>query len=1045
MLEKSAKIHKNELYQIRNEIVNWVLIACTTLGIIAQIFATLRIIYIGFKPVIIYQNLILASCIIVTVFRNRIHLHIKTAFILSIIFLVMISGFKYFGFLASSKVYLIVIPLFSTFILGFRKTLAIVIFSLVLFLLIGYLYTKDILSYDFNVERYIDSTNTWIMDGSILILTAAGVLIISNRYCTALISKINTFENKNKRISDNEKKYTLLFENSNDAIILIRDNTIIDCNRKSLELFAVKKPDFSGRTLYEFNPQNYAEESVSMPGLSDYFKMALTAGPQRFEWQFRTAAGDTFYAEVSLSLVELDKVQFIQAIIRDITERKETSQELISSEARFRSLTTNIPGAIYRCKTDIPWHMNYVTDNVLEITGYSASQFLDKKITMSDIIDREDLIDINITLTDAIIERNTYKLEYKIRHANGKTRWLMERGKAVYNELGKPLWLDGIIFDITEWKESEQALQESERNYRQIFNSTSEAIIIHDAKNGKVLDVNDRMLDMYNCKRKDIINHSIRDISANTGTYIFKNAIRKFNQAVEEGTQVFEWLAKKQTGEHFWVEVSLQPTKIGRENRVLAVIRDITERKNIVKALRESEERFRLLIVNIPVVTHIVSQEGRTTYISPNIEKVFGFSPDEIYEKGMKLWLDRIHPDDLKMVKIAFQKLFSEENRYDIEYRIRRKDRTWIWVHDRANISHKFDGMLYAYGVISDITRQKNAELKVKENEIQYRTLYENASDAILLLKDNVFIDCNPRSIDLFSCTSENLIGKKPWEISPVMQPDGNNSKESITNWVDLAISGTPQHFEWVFNKNKNESFIADVSLNSIELKNEKFLLALLRDITERKQKHKEILRAVIKAEEKERSRIARDLHDGISPILSTIKLLSQSLSQCEDKELQKKMVIRIEVAVREAITSLSEISIKLSPHILQNFGIVEAIRNFIKEINVVRLLKVNFKTNIKERMNENIEITLYRIVIELINNTVKHARADTVDIILLKNENVSLFYRDNGRGFDVDEALKKKKGMGLHNLKTRIESVNGTYNLFSAPGKGVRLELSIS
>ena len=203
-------------------------------------------------------------------------------------------------------------------------------------------------------------------------------------------------------------------------------------------------------------------------------------------------------------------------------------------------------------------------------------------------------------------------------------------------------------------------------------------------------------------------------------------------------------------------------------------------------------------------------------------------------------------------------------------------------------------------------------------------------------------------------------------------------------------------------------------------------------------------MRAVIKAEEKERNRIARDIHDGASPILSTIKLLSQSLAHCEDEKLQKKLLIRIENAVREAITSLSEISIKLSPHILQNFGVVEAIRNFTKEISSIKNIKFSFKTSLKERLNENIEITIYRIVIELINNTLKYADASKVEIVLLKGRNISLTYNDDGKGFDVDKILKKKKGMGLHNLKTRVESVNGRYNIYSAPGKGVRLKVII-
>jgi PAS domain S-box-containing protein len=110
----------------------------------------------------------------------------------------------------------------------------------------------------------------------------------------------------------------------------------------------------------------------------------------------------------------------------------------------------------------------------------------------------------------------------------------------------------------------------------------------------------------------------------------------------------------------------------------------------------------------------VTSQEGKTTYISPNVEKVYGYTPEKIFKEGPKLWFNRIHPEDIDMVKNEFRQLFTGNKAYNIEYRIKRKDGNWIWLHDRANVFQEFESVLYAYGVFSDITKQKNAELKMK-------------------------------------------------------------------------------------------------------------------------------------------------------------------------------------------------------------------------------------------------------------------------------------------------------------------------------------------
>jgi len=128
------------------------------------------------------------------------------------------------------------------------------------------------------------------------------------------------------------------------------------------------------------------------------------------------------------------------------------------------------------------------------------------------------------------------------------------------------------------------------------------------------------------------------------------------------------------------------------------------------EAIRQNEEKYRSLVANIPDVTWRVEEAGRVAFISPNVERVLGFTADEVYGRGDHPFRARVHPDDLHKVKGAFQALFATGRGYDVECRVRRKDGEWIWVHDRAVATYEKDDTRYADGLLSDITARKQAE-----------------------------------------------------------------------------------------------------------------------------------------------------------------------------------------------------------------------------------------------------------------------------------------------------------------------------------------------
>ena len=215
-----------------------------------------------------------------------------------------------------------------------------------------------------------------------------------------------------------------------------------------------------------------------------------------------------------------------------------------------------------------------------------------------------------------------------------------------------------------------------------------------------------------------------------------------------------------------------------------------------------------------------------------------------------------------------------------------------------------------------------------------------------------------------------------------------------------------------------------------------------------RRLTEKMFLNTIIQTEEKERKRFAKDLHDGLGPLLSTVKMSVSSLAQMKHDEISREIVENTELVINEAIKSLKEISDNLSPHILNNFGLVKALNNFSNKINVARTIKINLESDLKdERFDNNVEVVLYRVVCELINNTIKHAKAKKIDLSLTKEgEYLSIVYKDDGKGFDVDKVINQPSGtgMGFSNIYSRTNSLKGEINIESGQKKGTFVTIKV-
>lgn len=198
------------------------------------------------------------------------------------------------------------------------------------------------------------------------------------------------------------------------------------------------------------------------------------------------------------------------------------------------------------------------------------------------------------------------------------------------------------------------------------------------------------------------------------------------------------------------------------------------------------------------------------------------------------------------------------------------------------------------------------------------------------------------------------------------------------------------------------------------------------------------LMTAVLRTEERSRAEFSRELHDGLGPLVSSAKMSLSLLSRAEMEDKNRAILQNTASVIDEAIRSLREISNNLSPHVLINFGLVRGINNFVDRIGSMHDVRIMFRTPLRdERFDSNIEVILYRVVCELINNSLKHSACRQITLSLtLENKHLRLEYHDDGRGFDPNNVLDS--GMGLSNIRSRISSLEGTFRLNSAPGCGV-------
>ena len=462
--------------------------------------------------------------------------------------------------------------------------------------------------------------------------------------------------------------------------------------------------------------------------------------------------------------------------------------------------------------------------------------------------------------------------------------------------------------------------------------------------------------------------------------------------------------------------------------------------------LSASEARYDLALESVNEVIWELDVRTKKAFVSKKFFEILHFAPNE-FAVDFDRWRSLIHPDDndavMKNIREHMSGISPSAN---IEYRIRNKLGSWQWIHTKGKIVERNANgePIRVLGTHSDIGPRKEMERILKESEQRYRMLFMQANDAILLLSNGVIIDNNVSSKLFFGLDTEELLGKRLAELSPLNQADGSLSTVKLDELLYSTIITNSQNVEWEFLHSTGKLIDALMSINLIYDEDRQIFQVILHDISERKQFEQAKLNAIVETEEQERLRLAGDLHDEVGPLLSSLNMYLSLIAR-EQTENKAEILENMGGILKDTIRSVREISNNISPHALNNYGLVAAINAFADKGK--KLLEFEFDQNISERrLPKVIETMCYRIIKELFNNTLKYAKANNVWLKLNLIENVLyLDYKDDGEGFDFEKTLQSgKTGIGLLNILNRLKTLKANYEFNSKEGEGFSFSMNV-
>jgi PAS domain S-box-containing protein len=648
-------------------------------------------------------------------------------------------------------------------------------------------------------------------------------------------------------------------------------------------------------------------------------------------------------------------------------------------------------------------------------------------------------------VADARQSGTPYATEFRVVRPDGAVRWVGASGQFYYGTSGDPQRMLGMGLDITERKHAEESL----RLFRKLIDESNDSIEVVDPTTLRFLDVNDKCCRELGYTRDELLSLRIFDVDPQANERSAATIGKDLEQA---GSVTVESIHRRKDGSTFPVEINLKLVELDRPY-VLSIVRDITERKRVEEALRQNEQALKEAQRLAKVGSWQWDARTNRTFWSEELCLLVGHEPSfpaPALEEQARFY----SVESWERLQRAIWEALRAGTPYDLDMEIVGCASGTRWAIARGEALRDTNGQIVGLrGTIQDITERKLAAETLHESEEKLRLILESTAEAIYGIDcEGRCTFCNAAFLRVLGYgRADEILGKDmhqlihqtradgtpyPAEHCPILETTRTGKGIRVDDEVLWRANGTSFPAEyWCYPQRRGHEVVGSV-VAFFDITARKLADAALASVSGK----------LIEAQEQERRRIARELHDDIGQRLA---LLSIELAQLQQNSSNPSefsgRIDKLRVQAAEIATDVQSLSHELHSSRLQYLGLAAALRGFCQEFSAQQKVEVDFNTHdLPPSLSQEISLCFFRVLQEALHNAAKHSGVRHFEVRLWgAPDEIHLTIRDSGVGFDV-EVPKASQGLGLISMQERLKLLNGILSVESKKQQGTTIHASV-